>query len=414
LGELIYFKRLFKMNDLKIGIEFHRLLSYDKLFCNCRYCPFKNKPLKKTVIYPVLKRAYSFITSADYCDYELDEIPAKINEKIYKKAINVAARIPNIKILKNILFCRKKILDGSIPPGFQKTALIGTGGVILLKSKKEVLIDSIYLEEDASTKKKGKYFVNRLGLPLLEITTKPQYLDEKEIVELLKKLEETIYDYDLPICSFCRRQDINISYKNHPKVEYKGVSNLSYIELILKIQKKRQENNILNKTLERNTTRFFNFNLKETRLLRAFNSKERLHPETEVPILKVKKVLKKIKIPEELEDYENILTILKNKKQKKTLLKLFKIYSLKKKDIQFLKKISKLYKNYLGQFQLYLKDLKSKLAILQKKQVYCFNKEKFLKEFNESDKKNWINRNRLYLPRSLEPEIDYALKELYN
>lgn len=231
---------------MKIGIEHHRVLSYNKLFCPCKYNPKSICTDRFTVSFPRVPITHEFLTNASYCGYEKDQLPGVINLKLVQKAINIISGFSGLTILPEIVFCRKHIYDGSLVLGFQKTACISYGGVITLSSGKEVLLDKIYLEQDSSSRDhSGRFYVGRQGLPLLEVTTQATELTSPEVVELLLLIDSCLSRFnDLPTSSFSRRQDINISTPGHPRVEIKGVDTLSLIPKLLTQQTSRQEKTI--------------------------------------------------------------------------------------------------------------------------------------------------------------------------
>ncbi len=148
--------------------------------------------------------------------------------------------------VSEIHICRKNYLDGSVPPGFQRTALIGYKGRLPLKEK-EIEITWVYLEEDAgrkSDKTAGKdifFRLDRLGVPLVEIVTAPECYTPQEIVEAAKQLGML-----LKSCGLVRRglgairQDINVSIKDGARVELKGVQLLDMIPVAADMEIRRQ------------------------------------------------------------------------------------------------------------------------------------------------------------------------------
>lgn len=349
-----------------VGIEYHRVLSYDKLFCKCRYLPL-NQNLRRFQV-RISEKIHNFLTNDNYCEYQQQQIPAEINEKILKIATGALHQIPELEILKEILFCRKQILDGSLVTGFQKSAIIAHGGYILLKNSKKVQIDKIYLEQDSAAKVKGEYFVGRMGLPLLEVTTKPQELNFNQLIELLQQVEKLLnWKFNLPISPFTRRQDINLSIAGHPKVEYKGVSSLSEIQKIMDIEEKIQLQNIEKKDLKDNQTKKLIGGLPV--ILRTSLAKKRMKQETELPLIKLNFSSKKHKKNHQLIcSIQNQLNLenFTNLKEVKRLNYYNKKYQLSKKDVdlyQHLKKNKLDYSyNKLSYYDYFLKFLKDQIS----------------------------------------------------
>ena len=108
---------------------------------------------------------------------ELDEEPP---HTISEEALNICLQITlllNCTIYPVSQVMRKTVIDGSNTSGFQRTVLIAHSGFIETGFGK-VGIESIALEEDAARiikrgKEKDVYRLDRLGIPLIEITTSP-------------------------------------------------------------------------------------------------------------------------------------------------------------------------------------------------------------------------------------------------
>ena len=230
------------MNNSLIGVEYHRELSADKLFCRCHY----TKDSKNEELFYVMDTKSEKINtycynSRIYCDYEKDEKPPLINSKIVKKACQIVKQFPGAKIVDNLVFMRKEILDGSLPSGYQISGLLATGGNVVVGSK-TIAIKAFYLQQDSSTKKDQSYDVGRLGVPLLQITTEKDNLTPEETVELLKNIEQTVnFKKNLPKGANVIRQDLNISTPGHPRVEIKGVDKLSSILKVIPAEICRQQ-----------------------------------------------------------------------------------------------------------------------------------------------------------------------------
>lgn len=276
---------------MKIGVEFHRVISYDKLFCKCRYYPKEPTTRVFTTLISRSLTENTFLTSDSYCEYEEDQIPGVINKKIVEKAVSLIQNIPDITVFPQILFCRKHIYDGSLASGYQKTACIGIGGVINLSTGNSVKIDKVYLEEDSSSRISNGYSVGRQGIPLIEITTVATELSALELKELLVSLDNALNTYkNIPISSFCRRQDINLSIEGHPRVEIKGVDKLSILPELLLIEEKRQRDAIKEGVVS-SSTRSANADGTST-YLRELSGKSRMWPQTQIPVQSTKYIAK--------------------------------------------------------------------------------------------------------------------------
>lgn len=286
---------LITLQTMKIGIEHHRVLSYDKLFCLCKYDPRATCTNRFTTYFPRVPVIHEFYTNDSYCEYEKDQIPGVINPKLVQKAVTIVSGFSGITTYPQITFCRKHIYDGSLASGFQKTACIASGGVLTLHSGKLVQLDKIYLEQDSSSRDAlGRFCVGRQGIPLLEVTTVATELSAAEVVEVLLIIDSCLGRFNnLPHSSFSRRQDINISTPGHPRVEIKGVDTLSLLPELLAQESSRQETAVkVGSDLLQSDTRCANADGSSTHL-RTIGLGTRMHLETEIPLQHTLKSIKK-------------------------------------------------------------------------------------------------------------------------
>jgi glutamyl-tRNA(Gln) amidotransferase subunit E len=180
--------------NLKVGLEIHQQLDTHKLFCDCesklnekkgivflrRLRPTQSEmgEIDKAAVAEAQKKLCFYYQTADTCLVEADEEPPHAAND---EAIDItleASFMSNAKIVDEVHFMRKVVIDGSNTAGFQRTALIALDGFIEVNGKK-IGISTICLEEDAARKieeKKGEviYRLDRLGIPLIEIATEPQ------------------------------------------------------------------------------------------------------------------------------------------------------------------------------------------------------------------------------------------------
>jgi glutamyl-tRNA(Gln) amidotransferase subunit E len=129
---------------------------------------------------------------------------------------------------------RKQYLDGSIPTGFQRTAIIGVEGEIPLKNKKVRLIQ-LSLEEDSCREmwdvghQRG-YKTDRLGMPLIETVTYPDCANPEEVKEAnnyIRFLNRSTGKVRTGMGA--GRQDVNVSCRGGSRVEIKGVAHTKWI-----------------------------------------------------------------------------------------------------------------------------------------------------------------------------------------
>ncbi|MBI4645989.1 MAG: Glu-tRNA(Gln) amidotransferase GatDE subunit E, partial [Bacteroidia bacterium] len=152
--------------------------------------------------------------------------------KIDREAIDIAIEISllaKLNIVGEVHITRKQYLDGSIPTGFQRTAILGVEGTLPLKNK-NVRIMQLSVEEDSCREISDIghvriYKTDRLGMPLVEIVTYPDCFkpDEvKEAADYIRFLSRSTNKVRTGIGS--TRADVNVSCRGGTRVEIKGVS----------------------------------------------------------------------------------------------------------------------------------------------------------------------------------------------
>lgn len=309
----------YKKLGFKCGLEVHAQLNTNKLFCNCP--SLVNDPNKN---FTEVKRKLSMSESelgekdiaAEYeskkqktfiyqakptssCLVELDcEPPHPINQEALKTGIQVC-KLLSATIVNEVLVMRKLVIDGSNVTGFQRTALLGRKGFIRT-SKGKISIPTIYIEEEAAKKiKEDKetktYSLDRLGIPLLEISTSPDLQDPehvKEAASTIGMIVKSTGNFKSGIGSI--RQDVNISIKGHERVELKGFQDLKAMPKTIDIEIKRQLKSKSEKAHVRKVEPNFT-----SSFLRPMPGSARMYPETDIPSVELpQRFLKQIEIPE--------------------------------------------------------------------------------------------------------------------
>lgn len=261
----------YKKLGLKIGIEIHQQIDTKKLFCEC---PSKLvdgydceiiRTLRPTqselgdVDRAALEEAgkklrFKYQVTENNCLVETDEEPPHKPNRDAVDAVLMFSKMVNAKILDEIYFMRKIVIDGSNTSGFQRTALIAVDGKI-----DDVKIQTVCLEEDAARKISEEngfvvYRLDRLGIPLIEIATAPDIKtpeQAKEVAEKIGAMLRATKKVKRGIGTI--RQDLNVSIKNGERVEIKGVQNLRSIPDVVEkeIQRQLKLIDIRNKLMER-------------------------------------------------------------------------------------------------------------------------------------------------------------------
>jgi len=168
------------------------------------------------------------------CTYEVDDTPPfPLNMDALEKAIKISF-LSKLKIVGEVHITRKQYLDGSIPTGFQRTAIIGVEGEIPLKNKKVRLIQ-LSLEEDScrevsDIRHTRIYKTDRLGMPLIETVTHPDMtnpMEVKEACDYIRFLNRSTGLVRVGIGA--GREDVNVSCRGGSRVEIKGVAHTKWI-----------------------------------------------------------------------------------------------------------------------------------------------------------------------------------------
>ena len=251
----------------KSGLEVHQqLLTDKKLFCNCpagHYQDTYNAEILRHMR-PTLSELgeydgtalMEFKTKKDIiyrinydtvCTYEMDDTPPfQINEQALDIALEVGMLF-NGYVVDELHIARKQYLDGSIPTGFQRTAITSVGGFIPYKDRIINLIQ-MSIEEDSCRETsdighKRIYKTDRLGMPLIETVTYPEMKTPQEVAEVNNILRELVRSTGKVRTGIgAGRQDVNVSVKGGTRIEIKGVPNIKRIPLLCYNEAMRQWN----------------------------------------------------------------------------------------------------------------------------------------------------------------------------
>jgi len=248
-------------DNTMIGLEVHMQIDVGKLFCKCNT---EGQLLEESFIrrlhsssgeigskdistyYEEARdRLFKYIVSENSCLVEADEEPPlEINRKALKAALAMSMAFSS-SIMDRVSVMRKVVIDGSNTSGFQRTSLIGIGGEI--KSGKALAgITAICLEEDSCRKVEEKanmvvYSLDRLGLPLIEISTSPDMKSAEDAMSIAREIGNRMLVMGLlRKGADAIRQDVNFSM-GYGRVEIKGVSKLSAFREILENEADRQK-----------------------------------------------------------------------------------------------------------------------------------------------------------------------------
>lgn len=262
---------------LKMGLEVHQQLNTkSKLFCPCgtelidkefdEEIKRKLRPTQSELgqidraAFQESQQKLKFNYEA-YYDYTClvetdDEPPHGLNKEAIDLAITIAALL-NMEMINEIHTMRKQVIDGSNTGGFQRTALIATDGYLETENGK-VTIENLCLEEDAArridinkktnnkkdnnSKNYTHFRLDRLGIPLVEITTDPSIHHPEQVKEVAYMLGQVLRSTNVKRGLGTIRQDLNISIAKGSRVELKGVQDLDLIPKMAELEVERQLN----------------------------------------------------------------------------------------------------------------------------------------------------------------------------
>ena len=238
---------------LKVGLEVHQqLLTDHKMFCRCPAGLYTTshdgvvlRHMRPTLSelgeydgtalmeFKTRKNIVYLLHRSNVCTYEMDDTPPfLVNQQAVDIAIEQCLML-GCDIVDELHIARKQYLDGSIPTGFQRTAIVGVGGQIPFRGR-TLRVIQVSVEEDScrEVSDRGHSIVwraDRLGMPLIETVTEPDLHTPEEVAEAI-----------LLIGRVCRstghvrtgigasRQDVNVSVRGGRRVEIKGVARAAW------------------------------------------------------------------------------------------------------------------------------------------------------------------------------------------
>ena len=217
-----------------------------------------------------------------------------INEFCIKQAVKTGIGL-NAKINKKSIFDRKNYFYADLPQGYQisqyKNPIVGEGTVILdlPDGEKSIGIERLHLEQDAGKSihdiDPQNTFVdlNRSGVALMEIVSKPDLRSLEEVNLYIKKLR-SIMKYlgtcDGNMQEGSLRADVNVSVRKKgtqklgTRCEIKNVNSIKFMQMAIDYEANRQVDILEDGGKIDQETRLFDTKKNETRSMR---SKEDAH-----------------------------------------------------------------------------------------------------------------------------------------
>jgi aspartyl-tRNA(Asn)/glutamyl-tRNA(Gln) amidotransferase subunit B len=217
-----------------------------------------------------------------------------INEFCIKQAIKTGIGL-NAKINNKSIFDRKNYFYADLPQGYQisqyKDPIVGEGSVVLdlTSGSKTIGIERLHLEQDAGKSihdidpKNTLVDLNRSGVALMEIVSKPDLRSPEEVNEYIKKLR-SIMRYlgtcDGNMQEGSLRADVNVSVRKQGEEKYgtrceiKNVNSIKFMQMSIEHEANRQVDILEEGGKIDQETRLFDTKKNETRSMR---SKEDAH-----------------------------------------------------------------------------------------------------------------------------------------
>ncbi len=256
----------------KCGLEVHQqLLTQRKLFCRCAagiYHDFADydaeivRHMRPTLSelgeydgtalmeFKTRKKILYRIKNDSACTYEVDDTPPfALSREALSHALRIALLL-NMKIVGELHITRKQYLDGSIPTGFQRTAILGIEGEFPISTKK-IRVIQFSIEEDScrevsDVRHTRVYYADRLGMPLIETVTYPDMLTPWEAAEAAQNIRFIARSSGLVRVGIgAARQDVNVSITGGTRVEIKGVAHIAWIPKLTHNEAFRQKSLLL-------------------------------------------------------------------------------------------------------------------------------------------------------------------------
>ena len=264
--------------EIVIGLEIHaQVLSSSKLFSGAS-TEFGNDPNHNVSL----------------VDAAMPGMLPVINKTCIKQAIKSGIAL-NAEINKYSVFDRKNYFYADLPQGYQisqyKYPIVGEGSIKITDANGEdkvIGIERIHLEQDAGKslhdQHPSKSFIdlNRTGVALMEIVSKPDLRSPEEAASYVKKIR-TVLRYietcDGNMEQGSLRADCNVSVRKPngelgTRCEIKNLNSIKFISQAIQYEAERQVEILENGGVIDQETRLFDTSTGETRSMR---SKEDAH-----------------------------------------------------------------------------------------------------------------------------------------
>lgn len=247
------------------GLEVHQLLqTREKLFCRCPAGIYTTtvdgevlRHMRPTLSelgeydgtalmeFKTKKEIVYLLNQRNVCTYEMDDTPPFL---VNQEAIDITIELclmMHMDVIDEVHIARKQYLDGSIPTGFQRTAIVGVNGWLPFRGRR-LTVTHVSVEEDSSREVRSQghriwFRTDRLGMPLSETVTGAELRTPDEV-------RDAILLCGLVARSTRRvrtgigaaREDVNVSVRGGDRVEIKGVPRAVYAPKLVHNEALRQ------------------------------------------------------------------------------------------------------------------------------------------------------------------------------
>ena len=250
---------------LNVGIEIHQeLATKNKLFCSCPPRLSDKEPdytftrklrpsqselgeVDPAALFEFLK-GKTIIYQGNHdtnCLVEMDEEPpGPLDPEALDISLTFSLMTGGIPV-DEVQVMRKTVVDGSNTGGFQRTSVVSLGGAVKVDGKTYNL-EQVAVEEDAARKMAEEgdtitYRLDRLGIPLIEITTAPEMHTPEEAYKVAARIGAILRATGMVRRGLGTiRQDVNVSIRGGAIIEIKGVQDLNLMPTIAEYEARRQ------------------------------------------------------------------------------------------------------------------------------------------------------------------------------
>ncbi len=250
---------------LVAGLEIHQQLDTEtKLFCDCPTTlrdPEASRRRFTRYLHPTkselgeldaaaleesrVDREFEYLSYDTTCLVEEDdEPPRRVDDEALETTLEIATLL-EMEPVDQAHVMRKLVIDGSNTAGFQRSMLVATDGVVET-SDGPVGVEDLMLEEESAqrvteTDDGVRYSLDRLGIPLVEIGTRPDIRSPEQAHEAAERIGMLLRSTgEVRRGLGTIRQDVNVSIADGARVEIKGVQSLDDIDDIVRNEVRRQ------------------------------------------------------------------------------------------------------------------------------------------------------------------------------